>query len=147
MSSVDLLTDNPQSLATSWGYFSRLGFADDDKNTGKLVPCSVANVFGWMATFPNTSPAPANLGVNHPGVVDISAEPDRGKNPDLITFRIRQSPVKGTYSELYLEWRGDNVLKPGERSAIYGFTSDYPPTFKDVNVGGGGNPPNPIWIQ
>jgi hypothetical protein len=39
-------------------------------------------------------------------------------------------------SYLRANWFGKNALKPGERGALFGFTSNYPPTYDDVRLRG-----------
>ena len=110
----------PNTLINSYGHFSMLGFADD---AGAV---SAGNDFGTSGTF--AFPAVANIGVDSPGIVDLS-----GSSDTVAPSRVRllSESVKATW---------DDELADGVRSTIVGFTSDAGPGFALSTLRDGGFP-------
>jgi hypothetical protein len=64
----------------------------------------------------------------------------RGEDADT-SDRLRNRPIDIDHlqrSYIRANWIGKNLLKPGERGALFGFTSNYPPTYDDVRLRGVG---------
>ena len=108
----------PNTNITSWGHFSSLGFAND------AAPVSGSNDFGTSGVF--AFPAAANIGVDVPGIVDISSDAVESSRVRLLTKSIKTT------------W--DSELTDGQRSVLVGFTSNLGPAFDVTTLRDGGLP-------
>ena len=124
------------SRITSWGGFCGAGFADRKPGSAQWNEVSSTNTFGLED--PQAPPGAANLIVYYPRVVLINGPKDPGVDPREVL--LGANAVRAS-------WVGGELVLPGKRSTIFGFTSNYPPGMKDGHVvyqcGLPGQPPCP----
>ena len=110
---------------TSWGHFDMLSFADDDDQDGQSSVCSASNALGVADPF--ARPGQVSLIVSGPSVVSL-----RGPSA---TNLINPDSVMLTSQAVRANFNGPGPgVAPGRSTAIFGFTSNLPPTFREGRI-------------
>src|SRR5439155_9579515 len=88
----------------------------------------------FVSTVATPKDAAAARGVG--GIVGIALEAslDPARNPDAVLLITGREFFDRPY--VRADWRAGNVLRKGERSSLFGFTSNDPPTLDAVRVRG-----------
>lgn len=140
--SIKLIVE-PRAI-TSWGYFEARGFATRDADK-TLRPVSATHKVDARLHW---SPAPA---LTFTPTLQMVALPKDAKGG----IRTAELPIRDDSKEPLLEpetvtllgssdfekhpsvraiWAGENILREGCRSVVFGFTSDMPPTVEPVRL-------------
>lgn len=152
--SIKLLVE-PKDIS-SWGSFKDLGFAspaaDVEEAAGKIRPVSAVHGLDFHDTRRQYT-SPARPVSNQPlrliqmrstkdenlskaekdRLINVTWDPvDQANTPDYVML-LNDSDFN-KYPSFRAIWSGANVIGPGAKSSVFGFTSNQPPKFEPVRI-------------